>query len=179
MGTGSQNYNSQPIREAYYGICHPDVEEDIRGLTSNGFVGVEQYGGYTETLPGEFGTVNGVRFCSTELAGSIAADSGGTTTTNSLRYTTTETAADLYDTFIYGREAVGTISLNAEHTTDSYKMYEQTPSPIELIQHGPGSAGAGDPYNEIATIAWKCWFAGEVLNDLWLTRLRTGASDLS
>jgi len=179
MGTGSQNYNSQPIREAYYGICHPDVEEDIRGLTSNGFVGVEQYGGYTATLPGEFGTVNGVRFCSTELAGILAADSGGAQSANSLRYTSTKTSCDIYDTFVYGREAVGTISLNEEHTTESYRMYDRTPSPIELIQHGPGSAGAGDPYNEIATIAWKCWFAAEVLNGKWLTRLRSGASDLS
>jgi len=177
MGTGSGNYNSQPIRDAFYGICHADVEEDIRDIT--GFIGVEQYGGYTATLPNEIGTVNGVRFCTTELAGIIAADSGGATASASLRYTTTSTAANLYDTFIYGREAVGSISLNAEHTTDSYKMYDRVPSPIQLINHGVGSAGAGDPYNEIATIAWKCWFAGEVLNDLWLTRLRTGATDLS
>jgi len=177
VGTGSQNYNSQPIRDAYYGICHPDVEEDIRALT--GFIGVEQYAGYAATMPGEFGTINGVRFCTSELAGIISADSGGNATAASLRYTTTDTACDLYDTYIYGREAVGTISLNAEHTTDTYKMYETVPSPIELISHAPGSAGAGDPYNEIATIAWKCWFAAAVLNGNWLMRVRTGATDLS
>ena len=59
MGVGSKNIGSSPIREAYFGICHPDVEEDIRGLT--GFTGVESYGGYTETYPGEFGTLGGVR----------------------------------------------------------------------------------------------------------------------
>jgi len=177
IGTGSQNYNSQPIRDAYYGICHPDVEEDLRDITA--FVGVEQYAGYTDVIPGEIGTLNGVRFTVSEVSGVITADGGGSTTAESLRYTTTETAANLYDTFIYGREAVGTISLNAEHTTDAYRMYDTTPSPIDLISHAVGSAGSGDPYNEIATIAWKCWFAGEVLNDLWLARLRTGAKDLS
>ena len=175
LGTGSTNYNSQPIRDAYYGICHSDVEEDIRGITD--FIGVEQYAGYTETQPGEFGTVNGVRFCSTELSGVIAIDSGGSS--NTLRATGGVTSIDLYDTFIYGKEAVGTISLNAEHTTKSYKMYDEVPSPIQLISHAPGSAGAGDPYNEIATIAWKAWWAAEVLNGTWLTRLRTGALDLS
>ena len=177
-GTGSQNYNSQPIREAYYGICHPDVEEDIRGISSGGtFVGVEQYAGYTMTLPGEIGTINGVRFCVTELSGIISADGGASTTT--LRYTTAAANADIYDTFVYGREAMGTIALNAEHTSDIYKMYDRTPSPIELISHAPGSAGAGDPYNEIASIAWKCWFAAEVLNANWLSRIRSGASLLT
>lgn len=176
-GTGSQNYNTQPIRTAYYGIVHPDVEEDVRGLS--GFIGVEQYAGYTSTLPEEFGTVNGVRFCTSELAGLIAADSGGTASTNSLRYTTTVTACDVYDTFIYGKEAVGSISLGAKHIASTYKMYDQTPNPIQLIHQAVGSAGAGDPYREIGTIAWKAWFAGEVLNDFWLTRVRSGATDLS
>lgn len=175
LGTGSTNIGSSPIRDAYFGICHSDVEEDIRGLTD--FIGVEQYAGYTETQVGEFGTVNGVRFCSTELSGVIAIDSGGSS--NTLRYTGGVTAIDLYDTFIYGKEAVGTISLNDEHTASTYKMYDQVPSPIQLISHAPGSAGAGDPYNEIATIAWKAWWAAEVLNGKWLTRLRTGSMDLT
>jgi N4-gp56 family major capsid protein len=176
VGTGSTNYNSQPIRDAYYGICHPDVEEDVRDIT--GFIGVEQYAGYSDVLPGEFGTVNGVRFCTSELSGSIAADSGGNGSAASLRYTTTITALDIYDTFIYGREAVGTVSLGAEHTASPKVMYDSIPT-VDLIQHGAGSAGAADPYNEIITLAWKAWFVGAVLNGNWLSRLRTGASDLS
>jgi N4-gp56 family major capsid protein len=60
MGTGSTNIGTSPIRDSYYGICHPDVEEDVRDIT--GFISVEQYGGYTDTLVGEFGAANGVRF---------------------------------------------------------------------------------------------------------------------
>jgi N4-gp56 family major capsid protein len=189
IGYGSTNIGTLPVREAFFGICHSDIEEDIRGLSS--FVGVEQYGGYTETLPGEFGTVGGVRFCSTELTrggfaaptgGLVEADSGGATTagtTTTLRYTSTATAIDLYDTFIYGKEAVGTISLNQEYNTDIRKMYDSVYSPVELISHAPGSAGAGDPYNEIATIAWKAWWAAEVLNGTWLTRIRSGSTKLN
>jgi N4-gp56 family major capsid protein len=176
MGTGSTNIGTSPIRDSYYGICHPDVEEDVRDIT--GFISVEQYGGYTDTLVGEFGAANGVRFCSSELSGTIAADSGGNASANSLRYTTTITALDIYDTFIYGREAVGTVGLGESHSTSINMMYDTIPT-VALIQHGPGSAGAGDPYNEIATIAWKAWFAGAMLNGAWCARLRTGASDLS
>lgn len=177
MGNGSTNVGTMPIRNSYYGIAHPDVEEDIRMLV--GFISSEQYGGYTALQPGEFGTVGGVRFSTSELAGLIETDVGGTAVTNSLRYTLANTSADIYSTFIYGQEAVGTIGLNANHTTSSYKMYDTTPSPIQLITHAAGSGGTSDPFSEIATIAWKSWFAAEVLNDSWLVEVRTGASDLS
>jgi N4-gp56 family major capsid protein len=176
IGTGSQNYNSQPIRDAYYGICHPDVEEDVRD--GAGFIGVEQYAGYTDTLPGEFGTLRGVRFCTSELAGVIEIDGGGAASTNSLRFTSSGAACDVYDTFIYGREAIGTVGLGEQHTTSIQMMYDVIPT-VELIQHLPGSAGSGDPYNEIGTVAWKAWQAGAVLNNGWVMRLRSGASDLS
>jgi N4-gp56 family major capsid protein len=118
IGTGSVNYNSQPIRSAYYGITHPDVEEDIRGLS--GFVGIEQYGGYAETLPYEFGSVGGVRWCATEISPISSAASG--TSSNLLRGTLA--APDVYSTFIYGREAVGSVGLGNMHATTSYEMYD-------------------------------------------------------
>ena len=176
IGTGSTNIGSSPIREAYYGICHPDVEEDIRGITN--FLGVEQYAGYTATLPGEFGALNGVRWCTSELAGVILADSGGNGSVATLRATTTITACDLYDTFIYGREAIGSVGLGAAHAFSSKMMYDTIPA-VEVIQHGAGSAGAGDPYNEIITLAWKAWFTGAILNPTWVYRIRSGATSLS
>lgn len=176
MGTGSTNVGTTPIRESYYGICHPDVEEDIRGIT--GFAAVETYAGYMPTLPGEFGAVNGVRWCTSEIAGLIAADAGGNASTNTLRYTTTTTACDLYDSFIYGKEALGSIGLGEEHAEAIYKMFDKVPT-VELIYHKAGSAGAGDPYNEISTISWKSWFAGALLNGNWVVRVRSGSSRLS
>jgi N4-gp56 family major capsid protein len=58
-------HRTVPVRQSYYGICHVDVEEDVRGIS--GFIPVEQYGGYAETMPFEFGAVGGVRWCSTEI----------------------------------------------------------------------------------------------------------------
>ena len=174
IGTGSTNIGTSPIRDSYYGICHPDVEEDIRDI--DGFIAVEQYAGYTDTLVGEFGTVGGVRFCTSELSGSIEASAGGSTTT--LRFTASAGASDVYDTFIYGREAMGTVGLGEDHSTSVNKMYDTIPA-VSLIQHGAGSAGAGDPYNEMITLAWKSWFAGAVLNNNWCVRVRTGATKLA
>ena len=173
MGTGSQNYNSQPIRQSYMGICHPDVEEDIRNLT--GFVGVEQYGGYTSTFVGEFGAVNGVRFCSSEIAPITSA--AGTTSVAGFRGNSDDTN-DLYDTFIYGREAVGTIGLGEQYAKEIYLMGQRLPA-VELIVHKPGSSGIADMFNEMGSIAWKAWHATKILDGRWIVKVRTLASDLS
>lgn len=167
IGFGSQNIGSSPIRQSYLLICHSDVEEDIREIT--GFTGVETYGGYTETMVGEFGHVAGVRCVSTEMA---PVNSGaGTASVNGYRGAGA-TANDVYSTFIYGREAVGTIGLGEKHAEQIYKMYDRVPT-VSLIHHLPGSSGVADPYNEAQTLAWKSWFAGKVLNDAWIWAFHT------
>ena len=173
QGTGSRNIGTSPIRESYMGICHTDVESDIRGLT--GFIPVEQYAGYTDTFTGEFGTVWGVRWCSTPTA--PISTGAGTTTASGLRGASA-ILNDVYATFIYGKEAIGSVGLGENHTKEIYMMGDRLPA-IELIQKKPGSSGIGDMYNEVGSIAWKTWFAGKILNNDWLYEVRTGASNLT
>lgn len=173
IGYGSTNIGTSPIRSAFYGICHPDVEEDIRGLT--GFVSVESYGGYTETMPFEFGSVGGVRFCATEII--PISTSAGTTTVTGIRGAS-DVLNDVYSTYIYGKEAVGSVGLGNMHATSSYEMYDpKKPPAVELIYKKPGEVGT-DLYNEISSLAWKAWFAGAILNSNWGVKIRSGASSL-
>ena len=175
MATGSQNYNSQPVRESYKGISHVDVEEDIRALT--GFIGVEQYGGYTETDTFEFGAVGGVRWSSTEIA-PVSTDAATLGSGVGLRGTGL-TARDIYSTFVYGTDAIGTVGLGNAHATNNQEMYDsKKPPATEIIYHKPGSSGAFDMFNEIGSIAWKTWFAGKILNEAWIVNIKTGASAL-
>jgi N4-gp56 family major capsid protein len=168
-GFGSQNIGTSPIRQSYYGISHVDVEEEIRALT--GFVPVEQYGGYTETEPGEFGAVGGVRWCSTEIAPIIS--DGSTESAPAAGYHGTSALLhDVYSTFIYGREAVGSIGLGENHAKEIYMMYDRVPT-VELIYHKPGSSGVADMFNEIGSLAWKAWFAGKILNANWVGKIQT------
>ena len=174
IGMGSTNVGTQPIRSSFYGICHVDVEEDIRSLT--GFVPVEQYAGYTETMPFEFGAVGGVRWSSTQV--STIATSAATKTATGLRGAST-IAHDVYDSFIYGQEAIGTVGLGNMHATNSYEMYNpKSPPAVELIYKQVGSGGAMDAFNEIGSLAWKAWFVGTILNQGWLVKIRSGASTL-
>lgn len=174
MGTGSTNYNTSPVRSSYFGICHSDVEEDIRDIT--GFVGIEDYGGYIgDVQVGEFGHVHGVRWCSTEIA--PIATSLGTSTATGMRGAS-DILNDVYSTFVYGREAVGSVGLGENHAEEIYRMGDRPPA-IEVISHAVGSSGVGDPYNEVGSVAWKAWFAGAILNSAWLWEIDTLAQDLA
>jgi len=174
MATGSRNIGTNPIRASYYGICHVDVEEDVRNIT--GFVPVETYGGYTETMPFEFGHVNGIRWASTQVA-TIQLSAGKKTATGFRG--SSNILNDVYSTYVYGREAIGTVGLGNMHASNSYEMYNpKYPPAVEVIFKPVGSAGAGDPYNEIASLAWKSWFVAKILNSNWLIKIKNLASKL-
>lgn len=174
QATGSQNVTTSTVRSSYYGIVHPDVEQDIRQLTN--FIGVEQYGGYTDTLTGEFGTVEGVRFVVSEMA-PIETGAGTTSTSGDFRGVSVDTN-DIYTSYIYGKEAVGSIGLGQGYGDGIGRTYEGKLSPIEIIQKAPGSSGIGDMFNEVGSVAWKAWFAGKILNDKWITKVVTLAKDI-
>lgn len=174
QGTGSTNVNTSTIRSSYFGICHSDVEEDIRAIP--GFIGVEQYGGYTETFTSEFGAVNGVRFSSSEI-GPIGAGAAVTSVTG-MRGSAVN-ANDVYSTFIYGREAIGSVGLGQEHLASIYKGEDGAPpASVEVINHPVGSSGVADPLNEVGSIGWKSWFAGKVLNSGWFVKVQSLSASL-
>lgn len=175
MTTGSRNIGTSPIRSAYWGQCHVDVEEDIRNLT--GFNAVETYASQTMTAPGEFGSVGGVRFIA-QTESSIDTGGGSAATasaTGDARVTSSR--ADIYNTVIYGMESVGSLGLGFEHVKESYMAGDMVPG-IQMITHARGSAGAGDPLNEVSTMGWKSWHAAKVLNSNWIRNLRHTASRL-
>jgi N4-gp56 family major capsid protein len=176
MTVGSENVGTQPILPAYWAICHPDVAIDVSALT--GFKGVESYAGQVKTGLGEFGTITvagqALRFIQTEDA-SIDTNSGGTTGSTGLRGSTN---IDLYTISVYGMDALGSVGLGRRHTERAYMAGDALPS-LEMIVKGMGSSGAGDPFNEIMTMAYKSWHAGAVLNSAWCRGIRCGATSLA
>lgn len=174
MGTGSTNIGTTPVRSSYYGICHADIEEDLRALT--GFQAVETYAGYMEVEPFEIGAVNGVRWFTTELS-SLIAVAGATSAAAGFRPTGTA-PNDVYSSFIYGKDAIGTIGLGKMHSKNSYEMYDpKKPPAVQVIYKDFGTVGT-DLFNEVASLSWKSWFAGKVLNDAWVVHLKTLATRL-
>lgn len=174
MTRGDAAYATSPIGAAYWGLCHTHVKPDIRKVA--GFVSVEKYAGQTQTAPGEFGTVGDVRWVSSPEA-SADTDSGGDPGGNGLR-STTGGAADLYTSIVMGMDAHGAISLDSELIQEIYNAGDSIPG-IILISKAKGSAGTADPLDELATMGWKAWHGGRILNSTWVYGIRHGASKLN
>jgi N4-gp56 family major capsid protein len=171
---GSSNFNTTPIRDTYWGICHVDVEEDVRQMT--GFVDVASYMGTTQIARGEFGhTRNGVRWISTSEA-SIDAEAGGNNVTPGLR-SSGNNKTDVYNTLIFGQKSYASVSLDTPFFQETYMAGDQVPG-IQTIGHARGTAGAADPLNEVSTIGWKTFHVGKVINNNWSRCIRSGASAL-
>ena len=68
-----------------------------------------------------------------------------------------------YSTYVYGKEAVGSVGLGRTFATNTTTGYDpRKPSGVELIYKPLGQVGT-DLFNEVASIAWKAWWAGVIL----------------
>ena len=172
MTKGDEAIGTTPLRQTYFGIAHPDIAAGLRVLT--GFNSVQTYAGQTETMMGEVGEFRGVRFVETseatiDLTTGVAATGSATTHGRS-----TATRFDVYSVPIYGQDAVGSLGLDSTHVKTIYEAGDKLPG-ILMIAHAKGSAGAGDPLNEVASVGWKSWHAGTVLNSTWGRTLKAPA----
>lgn len=174
MTTGSENTGTAPILKAFWGITHPDVAADISGLT--GFASVETYAGQVEVMPGEFGFYGragmGVRLMSTADS-SIDLGAGAAVSSSGLR--STSATVDVYNTVIYGKNAVGSLGLGTALPT-AIQEANSGMAAIEVINKGMGSSGVADPLNELSTLGWKAWSAAKILDGTWIRNIRSGAT---
>jgi len=163
MSPGAVEIGTVPILPSYWAFCHPDVAADVAALS--GFTSVEKYAQQVSIAIGEFGTYSlagrGLRFIQSEDA-SISAGAGASSTT--VRNTTS--VADVYSVSVIAQDALGSVGLGMRHTDGTYKAGDNTGG-WEIINHPLGSSGAADPFNEIATLSYKTFFAGAVLNSKW------------
>lgn len=178
MATGSSNIGTVPILPGYWALCHPDAAYDIAKMT--GFVSVEKYAGQVATAVGEFGLYGlagrSLRFIASEDA-SKDANTGAALSGADLN-STGGSVIDTYATCVFGEGAFGSIGLGKRQSDGVYRAGENKDA-FQLIFHPRGSGGAADPFDELATLAHKEFFAGAVLNSNWARTYRTGATNLT
>lgn len=178
MSNGSTNIGTVPILPGYWGLVHPDVAYDIAKMT--GFVSVEKYAGQVAVATGEFGLYSiagrSIRFITSEDA-SADANTGAALSGADL-ISTTGSVIDTYRSVIFGQGAFGSVGLGKRQPDGTYLAGEAKDA-FEMIFHERGSGGISDPFNEIATLAWKAFFAGAVLNSNWSRAYVTGATNLA
>ncbi len=152
-------FNTKSVEAAYMAVVHPDLETDIRGMT--GFVPVASYGPHTSPFEGEIGSVEQVRYLQSTVIAPFK-DAGGTAVTNALRYTTANSACDVYPVLIFGRDAYGIVPLKGKSSMATMVV---NPKPA-----------AGDPLAQRGTVGWKLWTGTVILQDAFMARLEVGAT---
>jgi N4-gp56 family major capsid protein len=158
----SADYNTKSVEAAYFAVCHPDCETDIR--TMSGFKPVADYGTHTTPFEGEIGSVEQVRY----LASTVIAPWGGTgvatASAATLRHSNTGGGdlVDVYPILYFGRDAFGIVPLKGKSA--------MTPM---VVNPKPS---AGDPLAQRGTVGWKLWTATVILQEAFMARLEVGTT---
>lgn len=153
------DYNTKSVEAAYMAVVHPDCETDIRTMT--GFKPVADYGPHTAPFEGEIGSVEQCRYLSSTVVAPWV-DTGGTAVTNGLRFTTANSACDVYPVLYFGRDAFGIVPLKGKSS--------MTPMVVN-----PKPA-AGDPLAQRGTVGWKLYTTTLILQEAFMARLEVGAT---
>ncbi len=130
--------NAKPVEDGKYVVLvHPDVLYDLEG--DSNITNLWHYGGAGKNQEQIFDTTFkdlplGFRVYESSIVPITRASGYG----------------DVYNTFVLGAEAYGTVKLET--------------MPAKIIVHLPGEAGVADPLDQVATVGWKANFAAAILN---------------
>lgn len=127
----------RPFRDSqkYVGVFHDFQLYDLMSDTSvGGFLATAQYSQPNKIYNGEIGALNGLRLLRSQNVVTTSVTSGVTA----------------YTGFVMGESAFSCVNLNE--------------NAIDIIVNKPGSAGAADPYRNIATVAYKMYFGVKYLS---------------
>lgn len=150
-------FNTSPIAPAFWVIVHTDTIMNLRNLS--GFISVQNYSNAMEAVENEVGSWGNFRFIATTKS-SIVVDSGGTAVTNSLKYTTANTACDVYRSIVLAKDAYGYSDLSGEGLRTFIKR-----------------KGEGDDDMEQRTrVSAKATFTCRILNDSMMMIYEHGVS---
>lgn len=150
---------TEPVAAAYFAVCHPDLDADIKDIT--GFTPVEKYADSSKALPFEIGKAENFRFICSDLFTPFMSSglSGSTYLTGG---TTGTGQADVYPILVFGKDSYGIVPMQGKNAV---KIYVVNPT-----------ATASDPVAQKGSVGWKMYDAAVILNDLWMARVEVGAS---
>ena len=154
------NYGTVAVRASYIGLVHPDLENDIRALT--GFKDAVDYGASQAADEFEIGTVEDVRYIRSTIFESFA-DAGGNKGT---MVSTSGVNADVYPIIYLAAHAAASVPLKGKNAITA------------PIVRNPGTISDSDKLGQRGHVGWKAYFGCVILNQLFISRLEVGATEL-
>jgi len=153
------NYGTESIAPSYVGVCHTDVESDIRSM--DGFVPAEKYGAGV-AWEGEIGKVESVRYVLSTVVSSLG-EVGHTTVPATLIGTD---YVNVYPILYFAANAYALVPLKGKNAI----------TPMVL---NPNVPRGGDPLGQRGSVGIKFYHACVILHDFWMARAEVGVSKLS
>ena len=149
----SPDQNTKSVEAAYFCVCHPDLETDLRAA---GLKPVADYGPHTSPMEGEIGSIEQVRFLTSTVIAPYLEGGGAKGTLRGV------TNADIYPMLFFGRDAYGIVPLKGKSA--------MTPMVVN-----PKPA-AGDPLAQRGTVGYKYWTGTVILQQAFMAVLEVGAT---
>lgn len=155
------NFGTSPVKAAFYGFTHTDLNPDIRDLP--GFIASEEYGSGMVAHPNEIGSVEEVRFITSPLfmpflAAGAAVGATGMKAANA-------TNIDVYPVIITAADAWGSVALKGQGAV----------KPILI----PAVPSANTPLGMYGFVGAKFWMDVVRLNENFMVRIETAARSLA
>ncbi len=154
------NYGTVAVRASYIGLVHPDLENDIRALT--GFKDAVDYGASQAADEFEIGTVEDVRYIRSTIFESFP-DVGGNKGT---MVSTSGVKADVYPIIYLAAHAAASVPLKGKNAITA------------PIVRNPGTISDSDKLGQRGHVGWKAYFGAVILNQLFMARLESCATEL-
>ena len=154
------SYGTESIAPSFIGICHPDLEYDIRKVAS--FVPAEKYG-TVKPFENEIGKISDVRYILTTIcepwtaAGECGAAGGADVLENGAG------EAHVYPILYLARDAYGLVPLKGKSSITPMVV---NPKPSD-----------SDPIAQRGHVSWKAMNSTIILNDFWMVRGEVACTD--
>jgi N4-gp56 family major capsid protein len=148
-------YGTQNIAPSYIAICHPDLEADLRQIST--YIPAEKYGTISP-WENEIGACEGVRFLTSTIFEPWRG-AGSTTTTGKLA---TSGRCDVYPVIVFGKDAFGIVPFKGKTAV--------TPTVINTVP------SKSDPLGQRGSAGWKTMQTAVILQDLYMVRLEVAVS---
>lgn len=160
--SGSDKVGTQPIEAAFIAVAHTNLESDIRNM--EGFIPTAKYGTRDMICPEEIGSVEDVRYILSPDLDPFADAGGAKAGGSGAMVSTAGVSADVYPILYMGTDAFGVVPLRGQNA-------------IQPIVRNP-KAESTDPLAQRGSVGWKGYWAHVILDDSWMIRLESAATDL-
>jgi N4-gp56 family major capsid protein len=155
----SVKFNTENVAKGFIAFIHSDAENDVRAMA--GFIDVKDYGQMTPH-ESEIGAVESARYLTSTIFESWP-DAGGA---KGAMISTTGTSADVYPVIYIATDSFALTPLKGKNA-------------IVPMVLNPGTPREGDPLGQRGYVGWKTWFAGCILNQVWMARAEVAVTELA